>query len=498
MIHYNLGMRFFLVALLLGGCSASDAESLEPTSEEDTGTYDTDLPPPSDTGSLDTAVTDTTPVIPDPPTTTKTFTEDDAAFLNPERGVFDGGGIPLVDGATYESIRSKGYTLAYAKVRLDSYRTTSIPKSTLDALDAGFNRVRAAGIKVVLRFVYNDGTGADASESQIIAHINQLAPVIAKNIDAIAVWQAGFIGLWGEWHTSTNGLENPTSRKNIAMALLSALPKERMIQLRTPHFKMEMFKDPIPEPLWFSGDKQARIGHHNDCFLASSSDEGTYLDPIATEKDWLEKDVKAVPMGGESCKKTTFTTCDNAKKELARFRWSFYNQFWHPDVWTQWGAEGCRDEIAKKLGYRIVLDEATFAKAVPPGGVLPLKLKVRNVGYAPMFNPRPVKIVLDDGKTRYVATLDVDPRRWMPGGPYDVSVRLRVPAAAQAGNARLELWLPDASTAIELRPEYAVRIASTGVWDSKRGTNILTDALPIDPAATGDIDMTAKDFAPIK
>lgn len=486
-----------VVSALCAACSAGDDSEPSPTGE-DTGFIDEDtFSPPSDTSPSDSATTDTAPIIPDPPTVTKTFTEDDSAFLNPERGVFDGSGIALTDGASYESIRTRGFTLAYAKVRLDAFRTAPISKSTLDALDAGFDRVRAAGIKVVLRFVYNDGTGGDASESQIISHITQLAPVIAKNIDAIAVWQAGFIGLWGEWHTSTNGLENPTSRKNIVNALLTALPKERMIQIRTPHFKQELWKDPTPESLYFSGDKQARVGHHNDCFLASTTDEGTYLEPAATEKDWLEKDVKALPMGGESCRKTTFTTCDNAKKELARFRWSFYNQFWHPDVWTQWGSEGCRDEIGKKLGYRIVLDEASFAKSVPPGGVLPLELKVRNVGYAPMFNPRPVKVVLDDGKTRFVATLDVDPRRWMPGAVSEVNARLRVPATVNTGSAKLELWLPDASTALALRPQYAVRIASTGIWDDTRGTHLL-GGIPIDPTAGGDVDMSAKDFTLIK
>jgi hypothetical protein len=491
-------MRLLVVAILAAGCSAGDESAVEgDPSTQDTGEADTFFPPPSDTSPSDTASTDTAMVLPDPPTITKTFVEDDTVFLNPERGIFDGSGIALVDGASYEGIRTKNFTLAYAKVRLDAFRSTAISKSTLDALDAGFDRVRAAGIKVVLRFVYNDGTGGDASESQILAHISQLAPILQKNSDAIAVWQGGFIGLWGEWHSSTNGLDNPTSRKNIITAMLAALPKDRMVQIRTPHFKSDIWKDPTPETAWFSGTNQARVGHHNDCFLASSTDEGTYLDPT-TEKDWLEKDVKALPMGGESCKKTTYTTCDNAKKELARFRWSFYNQYWHPDVWTQWAAEGCRDEISKKLGYRIVLDEASFAKAVAPGGVLPIKLKLRNIGYAPMFNPRPVKIVLDDGKTRHVATLEVDPRKWMPGGPYEVSARLRLPATAAAGNARLELWLPDASMAISLRPEYAVRIASTGVWDAKRGTNVLTDALPIDPSAAGDVDMTAKDFVPIK
>src|SRR5205085_12679300 len=125
-------MRLLTIAVLCVACSGEDSE-VSPTIE-DTGIFDDTYFPPSDTSPLDTATTDTAPIVPDPPTVTKTFTEDDAAFLNPERGVFDGSGIALTDGASYEGIRTKGYTLAYAKVRLDAYRTTMIPKSTLDAL----------------------------------------------------------------------------------------------------------------------------------------------------------------------------------------------------------------------------------------------------------------------------------------------------------------------------------------------------------------------------
>ncbi len=480
-----------LAAVVACGCSTASEDSTAPPSPSDTSTSD-------DSGlELDTGLNPDAPVVPDPTTTTRTYVEDDASFENPERGWFDGSGIALTDGASYEGIRTKQFTLAYAKVRLDSYKSSSLPKTFLDALDAGFGRVRAAGIKVVLRFVYNDGTGGDAPEARILEHIAQLGPVVGKNLNAVSVWQAGFIGAWGEWHSSTNGLDNPTSHQKIVKALLAALPKDRMIQLRTPHFKAELWKEPTPESLWFSKEDQARVGHHNDCFLASESDEGTYLDPVATWKDWLEKDVRAVPMGGESCRKNTLTACDNAQKELARFRWSFYNPYWHPDVYAQWGAEGCRDKIGDHLGYRIVLEEASIANEVAPGGVLPLRFKVKNVGYAPMFNPRPVKIVLDDGKSRHVATLDVDPRRWMPGTSSTVAVRLRVPASVAVGTARLELWLPDASTELMLRPEYSVRLASKGVWDDKRGTNLLSDTLPIDRSAPGEIDPTARELAPL-
>jgi hypothetical protein len=47
------------------------------------------------------------------------------------------------------------------------------------------------------------------------------------------------------------------------------------------------------------------------------------------------------------------------------------------------------------------------------------------------------------------------------------------------------------------RAEYSVRFASKDVWDSAKGTNVLTKSLPIDATVTGDIDPTAKEFAPL-
>ena len=42
------------------------------------------------------------------------------------------------------------------------------------------------------------------------------------------------------------------------------------------------------------------IGHHNDCFLASSLDRGTYVDR-AVEYPYLEADSKYTVVGGETC-----------------------------------------------------------------------------------------------------------------------------------------------------------------------------------------------------
>src|SRR5690606_12264941 len=130
------------------------------------------------------------------------------------------------------------YSLYFSYVRLDAYRDVEIPSDFLEEIEAGFAKVRAEGAKHVLRFAYNFGpypdSEPDASLEWVLAHIEQLTPLIQENVDVIATLQAGFIGAWGEWHTSTNGLDNITDKTEVLDALLAALPESRTVQLRYP------------------------------------------------------------------------------------------------------------------------------------------------------------------------------------------------------------------------------------------------------------------------
>ncbi len=411
----------------------------------------------------------------------------------------DGAGIGLVDTASYTSIRAAGYTLAYGKVRLDAFRTKKLDTAFLDALDKGFGRVRAAGIKVVLRFVYNNpstfpATDPDASLTWITTHLGQLGPVLAKNADVIAVMQGGFIGLWGEWHGSTNGLETKAARTAVVDAILAALPDSRRVQVRAPKYKMERFPTPVGKDT-FGTSPAARIAHHNDCFLASGDDQGTYTSEA--DRTYLEADGAFLPMGGESCEPNPpRTDCPNALAELKRFHWDFYNPLYHPSVWTGWQKGGCRDEIVRRLGYRFVVDRVQYPKVVRPGGVVPLQVDFRNVGFGTLFNARPAKIVIDDGKQRWTVTLtgyEVFHKLGAGTGGILV-VRLRLPATIAPGKAKIELALPDAAPGLATRPEYSVRFASKDLaFDAVHGTNVLAETT-IDPAGPGGADSTAKDL----
>ncbi|MBI5503146.1 MAG: DUF4832 domain-containing protein [Deltaproteobacteria bacterium] len=434
----------------------------------------------------------------DPPTTTLAPVTTDDLFLNPERGFY--ASLDLVSDRGYGWVRERGFTLAHAYVRLDDYRERDLDAALLEAIAAGFGEARAAGIKVVLRFSYNFGpypdSEPDAPKDRILRHIEQLAPLLRDHVDVIAVMQAGFIGAWGEWHTSTNGLlDNPRDKFDILEAILDALPASRAVLLRYPPYKRDGYGGPLAEGDAWDGSYAARVGHHNDCFLASDTDYGTYpSDEIDLWKGFVAQETLYVPMQGETCHvNPPRSDCPTALAELERFHWSILNDGYHPDVVAGWAAQGCRPEIERRLGYRLAAVALTYAPRVPPGGVLPLRVTLRNDGWAAPINPRPLNVVLDGASREVALVTGLDPRRWLPGEEIEVAVRLRVPATLAPGSFELALWLPDAAARLRDDARYAIRLANDGAWREASGLNVLA-SVSIDPSAPGEVDPAATEL----
>ena len=429
------------------------------------------------------------------PTITLDFVEATNLLLNPERGYYVG--VDLLDGDSASHVRASGHTLAIAIVRLDDYRDRALDSALLGALRAGFADVRAAGIKVILRFAYNASFSDDAPRSRILGHIDQLAPILADNSDVIAVVQAGFIGAWGEWHGSTNGLDNDADRGAILGALLAALPPSRTVQIRTPMYKDAIFPGgPLdPEEAW-TEENRARVGHHNDCFLASPDDYGTFESPVAEWENYVEQDGRYLPIGGETCAlNAPKTDCQQALSFLEAQHWSYLNKEYNQAVLDGWDAQGCGDEIRRRLGYRLALVSATLNESVAPGGVLRVDLVVANRGFSAPFNRRPIILVLRHGEQRWEVELSQRDGRQLQPGRTTITARLRVPAnAPPADDYQLSLWLPDDEPGLRDDPRYSIRLANPGIWDDSDGANVITRSLRVDETAAGTVDPAASDL----
>jgi hypothetical protein len=416
------------------------------------------------------------------------FEEITTDFSNPERGFFRFSDLlPTTD---FAAIRASGASLAYTRVMLNNFRTSPISQAFLDNLSLAFTKLRAAGLKAVVRFQYDEAGGQDATKDQILAHIQQLKPILRQNSHLIATLQAGFIGAWAEWHTSANGLDQNTAAKSaIVLALLDAVP-DRYVQIRTPKHKADIFDSsfPMTDSAAFSSNRFARVGHLNDAFLASDDDMGTYPgNAVAYWKSLVASETRFVPMGGEVLYNPPRSSGANALAEMAQLHFSFLNQDYQQAVMDSWQQDGTYPEIRRRLGYRFVLRTASVASTVQPGQNLQLNLKIENVGFAAMYNQRPVWLVLSNGLNRYEIQLPgqtFDPRRWLPGSTIDLAAQVPIPTTMAAGTYQLSLWLPDPHADLRGDVRYAVRFANQGTWDAISGANTLGIATSVTAAST--------------
>jgi hypothetical protein len=424
------------------------------------------------------------------PRSSVTYLQTTADFPNPERGFHND--IELMSSSDFSDVRSKGYTLARAYIRLDEYRNRPLPAAFLSRLNQQFQLVRAAGIKVIPRFSYNFPTGEsdmakspDASLNLTIAHINQLKPILGRNADVIAVVQGGFIGAWGEWHSSGNGLDRPQPKAKILTALLAAVPTNRMVQLRYPNDIKTNYPQPLNISTAFRGNRQARIGFKNDCFLANQSDAGTYEPDLSGLKNYISKSAPFIAVGGETCQvapQERRSDCPTAEAELAKFHWSYLNANFHEQVLDRWRQAGCYPKISRNLGYRIQLVRSNFPTQLPRNQQLSGNFTIKNTGYASPFNPRGLELILRQRQTGKIYHLPIlkslskthDPRFWLPQvGEISIDVQAKIPQTASPGGYDLLLNLPDPMSKLANRPEYSIRLANDQTWEAQTGFNSL-------------------------
>lgn len=422
---------------------------------------------------------------PEPALVTHTFIPADGFILNPERGFFTPYELPGTAG--FSPVRATGNTLVHLNIRLDDWRETDIPQDILDGLQVNFDDIRDGGVKAIVRFAYNQGpypdSEPDASKKQILRHIEQLTPLLQKNTDVIAWVEAGFIGAWGEWHTSTNGLDNLTDKSDILNALVAAVPN-RFVQVRYPANIIGMYPNPADAA-------KARVAHHNDCFLSSDTDVGTYErdGTITIERDqkYLAELTRFTPMSGETCAPNPpRSECQSAIKEMELLHFSAINEAYHKGILRSWEDGGCYEEIINRMGYRLLLTSADFNEQVRPGGTLNLKVVLQNTGFASIINERPLFIVLDGGQRYTLHVTQIDPRTWESGAT-TFTAKLHIPSNADEGEYQLALWLPDGYESLRDNPLYAIRFANENIWDEATGLNALGN-VTVTESAGGESD----------
>ncbi len=416
-----------------------------------------------------------------------TFTEDDSVFPKPESGFYLYQNLANPSDAV-ATMRDRNLTLLWGKIDLEPYRTTSdLPQTFLDQLEKGFETAQAAGVKVIVRATYgHKGPGGDYQtyedpETDIIrGHMEQLAPLFARNADRIAFFEAGFLGPWGEWHT-TKTANDHEARRSIYKHLMDQTPVSRMVVVRYPALKQSLFESnkPLTADFAYSDSAISRTGHHNDCFLSSANDVGTYNRgglTMAEEVAYLESDTLHTLFGGETCATHARSLPGNAIPEMERLHASYLNSSYHPDVLQRWRDQSVMDTIEKRMGARFVLESVVIPDKGTSGDNVAMAFTLTNHGFASLYNQRPVVLVLRDAKgqvSKRFPLSDIDPRLWKPGVCMRFAASLTLPEDLTPGDYSWHLHLPDASSRLADDPRFAVRFANQEIWNTDKGEHRL-------------------------
>ena len=443
------------------------------------------------------------------------YQEDRSVFPNPERGFWwpmdpPGGGNPGQTDMPHAPFQVRqlralrGQPQAFSLIRdciqLGMFMDRDISKRRLEEIQHDFDTVRAAGLKAVVRFVYDWGMqNRDPEASVLMRHLEQLEPLLRANADVIAVVQAGLYGGTGEacksdhryvFDDSGSGGWQRLSPAGVRIyrRLLTAIPADRMMTVRYPRLKWDLLGwnansvKALTLAQAYNGSDQSRIGFYDDGFMGDAKHFAMFQLP--GESDFTAQDTQFVVMEGELSAETEYNKRPG-QVVLDAKRYHQVSLTHHRgrsdggSVYDSWKANGDWEEVLRRMGYRYRLLESTAPATAQLGGSFQLTLKMTNDGLARIHNPRLLEVVLrhrdDVSEFRVKADQGQGNRMWLPGPgeTKTLEIKATVPAAAAAGVYEMFLNLPDPYPSLHDRPEYTIRLANQGLWEARTGFNQL-------------------------
>lgn len=449
----------------------------------------------------------------------------------PLRGRLPAGYAPQNWRLAMDRLAEDGFTIGQFYVYLTDYSARPLDDEVLGRIQSEFDDMRRAGVKALLRFAYettNQNPTNGPTREITLRHMEQLRPLIERNKDVLYVLQAGFIGAWGEWHSSVH-IRTDEDRAEILRGLLDLAPRDRFLQVRIVPYKTRLLPlitgrpcRPLEAGLAFGELPEARIGYHNDGVLAGPSHGGSFergaagdpsFDRMSRESPWVPVDGELfwsdqgwngtetkgnVVRGRDAAvylREHHFTTFSLAHSYSEHEGNNHALDHWRVEPVTRADLESARlpvsdgwfedafgrpvarvwyDYIRDHLGYRLEAGEARWDATAAAGAPWKFQLSLVNRGFAAPVNARPALLLfIPRVGTPVELPLGADARAWQPHAPGDPEYRIQTHSIAcdgalpplPPGEYSLALWLPDAAPSLRLDPRYAVRLANRDtVW----------------------------------
>lgn len=353
--------------------------------------------------------------------------------------------------STYAQYPSK---ICQVYLYLTAYRNTeTLPEYAFKRIQEVFDCAKELDIKLTVRFSYQgtmhgapEVTG-EASDKVMLAHMKQLKPILEKNAELIHVIEAGFLGVWGEWHSYK--LEH--DRVALLHGIMDMAPEGIYVQIRQPEYKNIIPKDD-PIYKWMGLHDDAFFGWRN-CTSAGSIQPGTEV--------WNQfmKDGAYAPTGGEcfwgyehdeeidafdailqysAFRQNSFSIFhsfieDGYGKGYAMEEWLeteiteqwlndnkiTYAPGWFLDKDGNHVKRNAFDFVADYLGYKLEFKNANISGNLVKNGELNVDLNLVNYGFSAAFNMKSSFVVLDS-KGKVVSEVKAgEPETWNSRNPED-------------------------------------------------------------------------------
>ncbi len=384
-------------------------------------------------------------------------------------------------------------TVAVCYIYPTLYRGKDLDENFFNTLEWVLQYAREAGITYVFRFAYYaNWEGYDdrtPTTEEVIPHINQIAEsgLMEKYKDVLHVFQVGFIGRYGEWHSHDTPVD---SELVINTFMEKLLPDGVYTQVRQPRYK-DLIKDSNP--------KKALVGYNHDVFGGIedvSQKGGEYFSYGHEGWDIVVKAAASVPQDGElhfqgdtealygvnpngysvllgmsQIRMTTFSS-ENGYLERGAIGNAAMHEWMTMPITEKWCKENgipysynwfrnsngdvvernVLEFIQDYLGYRFT---ATKLSTKEESGKLNVSLDIENHGFSAAFNISSKLVILDKDGNRVSEVEFGNPKEWHTTNPDDYSDRTQlthnvtasVDMPTEKGEYRLALELVSTSGA---------------------------------------------------
>lgn len=411
------------------------------------------------------------------------FTESSEQLLNPDKGFYYMHGFRIkeepIDYEAEMQWRLAGDNetkLTMLQINLQEYRGGELSSAALESISSLFQVISKTDKHWIVRFLYDWNGENEQYEPQDIeiikGHMRQVGGILNEYKDCIFTLQGLFIGNWGEMNGTA--YSDQDSMRQLAEQLAAVTDEDIFLSVRMPAQwrKITGTADPAGHSIF-----SERLGLYNDGMLGSWSDYGTYNDRTREEAGdlgiWTRNEELAfqeelcgkVPNGGEVIVDNPYNDFEAALADLKTMHVTYLNKDYDKNVMNKWAetivhTEDCFDGmdglsyIERHLGYRLLISE-TEMSFQPGHDTVELTTAIRNAGFAPLYRPCSMRILMQEKNGAYVFEKE-----------FSVDLSALTGGNQTAKEAVLSIVLP----LPEKEGEFEVRLEVT---DSRTGEDII-------------------------